>query len=232
MTADSITAPCDPIALLARQPSTIDPFDRMLLTTDGTVTTLLEACTGEPIVTRTTRQAGPATIGQLCADTGAWWRADADLLELAPEEPALARRVVLCGARSAVAYVFAESLVAPDRVPGATSVDLLGAGASLGRVLAAGRLETRRSIVEIAASRADDVCDHMAVNRRTALIRRTYTIGWGRRSVAAVTEWLVPGRLSAMSRTGWAPPSAGRPPWRDPYETSRARSGQEFIADL
>ena len=36
-----------------------DPFDRMLLTADGTVTSLLEACTGEPIATRTTRQTGP-----------------------------------------------------------------------------------------------------------------------------------------------------------------------------
>jgi hypothetical protein len=39
-----------------------DPFDRMLLTADGTATSLLEACTGEPITTRTTRQAGPAKI--------------------------------------------------------------------------------------------------------------------------------------------------------------------------
>ena len=179
----------------------IDPFDRMLLTTDGTVTTLLEACTGEPIVTRTTRQTGPASIGQLGADAGVWWHPDADLIELAPAEPVLARRVVLRGARSDVAYVFAESLLAPQRVPGAISDDLLGAGASLGRVLAAGRLETRRSIVEIVAARADDVCDQMGVARRTALTRRTYTIAFGRRPVAAVTEWLVPGRLSVMSRT-------------------------------
>lgn len=40
----------------------IDPFDRMMLMTDGTVTTLLEACTGEPIATRTVRQAGPASL--------------------------------------------------------------------------------------------------------------------------------------------------------------------------
>ena len=118
-----------------------------------------------------------------------------------------------CAARgSDVAYVFAESLVAPDRVPGAISDDLLGAGASLGRVLAAGRLETRRSIVEIVEACADDACGHLGVPRRTALTRRTYTIAFRRRAVAAVTEWLVPGRLSAMSRTsGVGRDSAGRP---------------------
>ena len=41
---------------VARASPDIDPFDRMLLTADGTVTTLLEACTGEPIMTRTTRE--------------------------------------------------------------------------------------------------------------------------------------------------------------------------------
>ena len=35
----------------------LDPLDRMLLSTDGTVTTLLEACAGEAIATRTTREA-------------------------------------------------------------------------------------------------------------------------------------------------------------------------------
>jgi hypothetical protein len=39
----------------------------MLLTADGKVTTVLEACTGEPIVTRTTRQTGPATLERLHA---------------------------------------------------------------------------------------------------------------------------------------------------------------------
>ncbi len=60
----------------------LDPFDRMLLTADGTVTTLLEACTREPIITRTTRQAGPATLERLLATAGRWWHPDAQLLEL------------------------------------------------------------------------------------------------------------------------------------------------------
>ncbi len=120
--------------------------------------------------------------------------------------------------------MFAESLLAPDRMPDAISDDLLGAGASLGRVLEAGRLETRRSIVEIVAAHADDVCDHMGVARRTALTRRTYTIAFGRRPVAAVTEWLVPGRLSAMSRTsGRVPEKSSRNVLGDVHSRTRTR---------
>ena len=109
----------------------IDPFDRMLLTADGTVTTLLEASTSEPIVTSTTRQAGPTTLDRVLAATGRWWHPDARLLELAPAERLIARRVTLRGAHSGVVYVLAESLVVPDRLPGTIADRLVRAGASL-----------------------------------------------------------------------------------------------------
>ena len=126
-----------------------DRFDRMLLTTDGTVTTLLEACTGEPIVTRTTRQSGPAPLDELRASPGCWWHPSPELLEVVPFERLLARRVTLSGARSGIAYVMAEALVAPDRLPELTAHALLRPGASLGRLLAEGRLETRRELLGI-----------------------------------------------------------------------------------
>lgn len=177
----------------------LDPFDRMLLTTDGTVTTLLEACAGEPIVTRTTRHSGPATLDQLVAATGRWWHPNARLLGLASTECLVARRVTLRGARSGVAYVFAESLVASDRLPGGISHGLRHAGASLGRLLGVGLLESRREIHEITAVRAATAGDHLAVAPSTLLVRRCYTIVIGARPVAAVSEWLEPGRLGAAS---------------------------------
>jgi hypothetical protein len=90
-----------------------DPFDRMLLTADGAVTSLLNARTGEPVTARTTRQAGPATLERLLATTGGWWHPDAGLVELAPAEQLIVRRASLCG----VSYALAESLVVPDLSP-------------------------------------------------------------------------------------------------------------------
>jgi hypothetical protein len=94
-------------------PLDLDPFDRMLLIADGTVTTLLEACTGESIITRTTRQAGPATLNQIRAAAGCWWHPDTQLVELTATERLIARRVTLNRAHSGVTYVLAESLTAP-----------------------------------------------------------------------------------------------------------------------
>jgi chorismate-pyruvate lyase len=96
--------------------TTTGPIDRMVLAADGTLTTSLEACIGEPIVTRITRQEGPARLGTLLAASGEWRHADTRLLELAPTERLIARRVTLRGARSGISYVVADVLIAPDRL--------------------------------------------------------------------------------------------------------------------
>lgn len=177
----------------------LDPFDRMVLTADGTVTTLLEACTGEPITTSTTRQSGPAPLDVLRTVAGCWWHPDVRLLGLAPDERLIARRVTLHGARSGLAYVLAEALVAHDRLPDLIADQLLRAGASLGRLLTAGRLEARRELVLLGTVRAGRAGGHLDTAPDATLARRTYTIVAGHQSVAAVTEWLVPRRLAAAA---------------------------------
>jgi chorismate-pyruvate lyase len=177
----------------------LDPFDRMVLTADGTVTTLLEACTGEPIATRTNRQTGTTTLDRLRAASGCWWQTDVRLLHLAPTDRLMARRVTLNGALSGVVYALAESLVVPDRLPGWFADRLVQAGASLGRLFADGKLGTRREIQHIASGRAGEAADHLAVRPSATLVRRGYTILIDQRPVAVVTEWFVPGRLAATA---------------------------------
>jgi chorismate-pyruvate lyase len=219
--------PCPPIR--ANSPH-LDPFDRMLLTADGTVTTLLAACTGEPIVTRPTRQTGPATLDRLHAATDRWWHPDVQLLELTPAERLIARRVTLSGAHSGVAYVLAESLVVPDRLPDMIAERLGHAGASLGRVLAAGPLETRRDIGHIVAVRAGAAGDHLDVSPGTTVARRTYTIVVGQQPVAAVTEWLCPGRLAACTPANDQHRDGCQPSLCD--GDACAQGGGEFVVDL
>jgi chorismate-pyruvate lyase len=183
----------------------LDPFDRMVLTADGTVTALLEACTGEPIVTTTMRQSGPAPFDVLHDAAGCWWHPDVRLLDLAPDERLLARRVTLRGAHTGIAYVLAEAVVVPDRLPHVTVRRLLRAGASLGRELAAGRLESRRELRTVAAVRAGSAGAHLGTEPGALLARRTYTIVADQLPVAAVTEWLPPGRLAAAVEASGPP---------------------------
>ena len=92
----------------------LDRFDRMLLTTDGTVTTLLEACTGEPIATRDTA-VGAGHARGAPHGAGCWWHPGADLLDVESSERC-SSDVTLSGATSGIPYVMAEALVALDRL--------------------------------------------------------------------------------------------------------------------
>lgn len=178
----------------------IDPFDRMLLSTDGTVTTLLAACAGEPIITRATRQAGPAPLERLLTATGCWWHPDATLLELSPADRVVARRATLRGGRSGVAYLLAESVVVLDRLPRRIADGLAREGASLACLLTAGPVEARREVLPAEAVTADEAaCDHLGVRPGAKLAQRTSRIVIGGRAAAAVTEWLSPGRLAAAA---------------------------------
>ena len=160
------TAPCRPLpehaiaslqgalAGTARPGATLtDPIDRALMTSDGTVTTMLEAFTGEPIVTVLARQSGPAGLAVLEREIGCWWQPSTELLELAPAERLIARRVLLRGRHSGAAFVAAESLVVADRLPDPTALDIDRVGTSLGRLLNASGLSTRRRIVETIEAR-------------------------------------------------------------------------------
>jgi chorismate-pyruvate lyase len=177
----------------------LDPFDRMVLTTDGTVTTLLAACTAEPIATRTMRQAGPATLETLLAATGCWWQPDAALLDLTPSERVVARRVILEGASSRVAYVVTESVIATDRLPGSLADGLQRTGASLGRVLAASCQDTRRELLHLTSSRAGEDAEYLDVHPDVMVARRSYLIVVGQRTAAIVTETLPRGPLAATA---------------------------------
>ena len=188
----------DDLAGKARVGATLtDPIDRAVMTSDGTVTTMLEACTGEPIVTVLARQSGPASLAVLEREVGCWWQPPTNLLELTPAERLVARRVLLTGRQSGVAFVAAESLVVADRLPDPTALDVDRVGTSLGRLLNASGLATRRHIVELVETRDAAVSDRLGVTRTARLARRTYTIASTEQTLAAVTEWIVPGRLAA-----------------------------------
>jgi chorismate-pyruvate lyase len=116
-----------------------DRFDlagRMLITSDGTVTPMLEMLVGEPIVTSDLRQypvpANPA---------------DARLLPAPSGTALLQRDTRLVGAGSGVTYVRASSLLLLDALPTEVRRDLLVTPEPIGRVLRRIRVETFRDLL-------------------------------------------------------------------------------------
>ncbi|MER5352914.1 hypothetical protein ABT093_21600 [Kitasatospora sp. NPDC002551] len=113
-------------------------FGRLLVTTDGTVTTLLEELLGGPVRLAELRHGGPAPAGALAAladgpgpGTG----------------PVLTRSTQLVAAGSGTTLVRARSVLSTDALPGPVHRDLTTTSEPIGRVLRRRRVETFRELL-------------------------------------------------------------------------------------
>lgn len=145
-------------------------LQKILLTTDGTVTQLLEILTGERIrVDRLEHQVmrgGPA------------------LLTVASDEPVLSRKILLRGATSI--YMYAHSLLVPSRLPRGMQDQMLGTDTPIGQLWKAARLETYREIVDYRRENDRDLTQLFGVEG--PLLSRSYLIHAGGAPMGLITE--------------------------------------------
>jgi chorismate-pyruvate lyase len=115
----------------------LDPLQRVLLVTDGTVTAILEAAFLESIqVVKLTQEVVKATRSHA-------------LLQSSPGEAIVERRVLLRGAATGRNYVYAESLIAVSRMGPAFCRLLFDSDTPLGQLWLDQKLETYKEIVEM-----------------------------------------------------------------------------------
>jgi chorismate-pyruvate lyase len=139
---------------------------RMLLTTDGSVTTLLEASFRAPVAVDTVSNA----VGGI-------------------RPRSLHRTAVLRNAETGDPLLRATSVLAVDRLPPAARNALLVGDEPIGAVLRRARLETRR---ELAPYRADTAtpedAEALEIEEGSPVFERTYRIMSFSRELAVVTE--------------------------------------------
>jgi chorismate-pyruvate lyase len=139
---------------------------RMLLTTDGSVTALLEASFRSPVAVETLTNAVDG-----------------------PRPRSLRRTAVLRLAADGRPLLRARSVLAVDRLPAMARAALLEGEAPIGAILRDARLETRRELtpyVEDTAT-ADDAAA-LGVDEGSPVFERTYRIMSFSRELAVVTE--------------------------------------------
>jgi chorismate-pyruvate lyase len=149
---------------------------RVLATTDGTVTEILEAWADEPVEL--------GYLDQEVAPCGV----DVDALEAAPATAVLRREVVLSGGRTRQAILHAESLCVLARLPRDIVDGLLVERTPIGRLLRASRLETYREILRLETERAGNVGRWFGRAPDDLLVARTYRIIAGGRPVMLIHE--------------------------------------------
>ena len=176
----------------------LSSFQRILLTTDGTLTDILEAYVWEPI-----------QIVKLMQEV-VRVRQGIPLLEVTAQTEVLQREVLLRGARSATNYLHATSVLVLDRLDPALREQLMTTQEPLGKLMIQSRLETFREIIKCTTEKHLDVGKVFGEPPDTGLISRTYRVFSQGRPFILITESFpnsyFPDQL---------PVYRGGPQWRD-----------------
>jgi chorismate-pyruvate lyase len=158
----------------------LSPIVHILLITDGTITPILEACTGEPM-----------QAVRLFQTVGPCGRSDPQL-ELGRRHPVLRRTVLVQGSRSGIDYVYAESVIALDRVSARLRDELLLTDRPIGRVLRDHRVETFKEILVSGQEPAGPSAAHFAVDPMQPLPSRTFRLLCANDPIMLITERFSP----------------------------------------
>jgi chorismate-pyruvate lyase len=148
----------------------LSPMQKTLLVTDGTVTQLLEAFTGEPMRVK--------KLGQSLVSGG-----PAPLM-VGAQEPVISRRILLCGARRA--YLHAESWLVPARMPRDMQEALERTDRPIGQLWKAARLETFREIVDFHREANPEVAT--LLDSGADILARSYLVYTGGQPMSLVVE--------------------------------------------
>jgi len=157
--------------------SSLDPLQRVLLVTDGTLTEILEANFFERIRLVKISQEAISATGSYA------------LLDPRPGEGLIERKILLQGEKSHRNYAYAESLIAVDRLSRSFRDELLNSTTPLGRLWLEHKLETFKELPELGWHRADHLCHYFECADSAPLLVRTYRVFSFTRPVMVITEY-------------------------------------------
>ncbi|TCK18177.1 chorismate lyase [Thiogranum longum] len=161
--------------------SSVDPrklssFQRILLTTDGTVTEILEAQLWEAI-----------HIVKLFQDI-----TDAEtaipFLDIGPGTRIMVRKVLLRGKYSHKNYIYAESILVPERLPDNIRESLMETQKPIGQLIMQNRMESFREILTCKLEEARELSEYFDIPDDAMLVSRTYRVFANRQPIMLITE--------------------------------------------
>ena len=167
-----------PLSIVERavRPLKRTPLQRILLVTDGTVTEILEAYTGESMALVKLGEAvveAAAPIPGLHVDRG---------------ERVLHREILLRGKMSLTNFLYAESFIAVDRLDEALRNGLLKSRKPIGFLIQEQRMETYREILGCGRELAGSLAHHFDIDPHEGMIWRTYRIFYQGQPIMQITE--------------------------------------------
>lgn len=176
----------------------LSPFQRIVLTTDGTLTVLVEVYADEPIkVVKLDQSVGP-------------WEGDDPGLGLDPDEAVMHRAILLQGSSSHTNYLYAESLIVPGRLEPAVRTGLVETDRPIGRLLVDAHTETFREILRAGTEPARGCATHFGIGEDDLMIFRTYNVIADQRPIMMITEKFPIDSFRSLPDHGGRPGAGGR----------------------
>ena len=157
-------------------PSELSTFQRILLTTDGTVTEILEAYLFEHIYVVKLSEKLVATT-QIISP-----------LEVTTSTEVIERKILLQGKISRKNFIYAESIIVPERLEEKLKDGLLKSQIPMGRLWLENKLETFKEIVSSGKERAGELSDYFKIEREDRILFRTYRVFNNRQPIIMITE--------------------------------------------
>lgn len=145
-------------------PKDLTSFQRILLTTDGMVTEILEAFFWEGMKVIKLYQDNFATDH------------DIPSLELKKGSNIMHRKIFLRGRLSQRNHLYGETIIVPDRLDERIKDGLLNSNKPIGLLIFENRLETFREILDSGKEKANDLAADFNIEKDDFLIFRTYRI--------------------------------------------------------
>jgi chorismate-pyruvate lyase len=157
-------------------PAALSTFQRILLTTDGTVTHILEAYLFEQIqVTKLAE--GLVVLAH-----------NLPVMQVKKGTEVIARKILLRGRISRKNYIYAESIIIPDRLDEQFRKELLHTKTPIGKIWFDHRVETFKEIVDSGKEEAGDLANYFQIEPDENVLFRTYCVYSNRKPTMMITE--------------------------------------------
>lgn len=158
------------------KPASLSPFQRIILTTDGTLTEILEAYLFEPLqVVKQSEDVMPLPYhhGALKLDAGS---------------TVIDRKIFLQGKISMRNFIYAESTLALERLDETFQHELLESKVPMGKLWRQNRIETYKEIISTKKESAFELADAFGIAAEDQLLSRTYLVFSQRQPIIQITE--------------------------------------------
>ncbi len=157
-------------------PCLLSPFQRILLTTDGSITDMLESYSRERM-----------KLVKLSEEIS---NLETDILPMQLKKGAevIERKILLRGKISQKNYIYAESIIVPNRLVERFRKELLTTKTPIGKLWYEQKIETFKEIITTGKYCANQLASYFQINPQDKIIFRTYCVISNQKYTMMITE--------------------------------------------